>query len=223
MPLAYADRHPQLETGASLRYAAPALALGALLLARIAARWPRAAFVLLLLCTAFGASEILATYWNDGGTRVALAIAALAAGNAAFARMKGVRAALPAGFAIAVVVATILAARFPVDYYADGLRVNGRATGAYGWIARAQPPAVGGWGLRAGIVNVLDPAARVLDLPEATPCLTAERERVLIVAVAEDDRADDLNASRLRAARACGGRVRYDDGIAIAVSPSVSP
>ena len=77
MPLSYADRHPQLETGASLRYAAPALALGALLLARIAVPWPRIAFVLLLLCTAFGVSEILATYWNDGGTHVALGIAAL--------------------------------------------------------------------------------------------------------------------------------------------------
>ena len=97
MPLAYADRHPQLETGASLRYAAPALALGALLLARIAVPWPRIAFVLLLLCTAFGVSEILATYWNDGGTHVAIGIAALAVGNAALARMKRVALGAPRG------------------------------------------------------------------------------------------------------------------------------
>lgn len=223
MPLAYADRHPQLETGASLRYAAPALALGALLLARIAVPWPRIAFVLLLLCTAFGVSEILATYWNDGGTHVAIGIAALAVGNAALARMKRARWALPAGFAIAAIVATILAARYPVDYYADGLRVDGRTSGVYGWIARTQPAAVGGWGLRAGIVNVLDPAARVLDLPDATACVTATRQRVLMIAIAEDDRPADFNASRLQAARACSPHERYDDGIAVAVSPFTSP
>src|SRR6185312_13593856 len=34
MPLAYADAHPQLAPGTSLRYADPAFALGAILLAR---------------------------------------------------------------------------------------------------------------------------------------------------------------------------------------------
>ena len=220
MPLAYADRHPQLATGASLRYAAPALVLGALLLARIAARWPYAAVAVLLLATAYGASQVMATYWNDGGTHVALAIAAIAAANTALARLKFLRWLLPAGFAAAAIVATVLATRDPVAYYAEGLRVNGRTTGVYAWIARTRPPAVGGWGLRAGIVNVLDPAARAIDLPDATPCLTAQRERVLMLAIAEDDRPGAFNADRLRAARACRGRERYDDGIAVAVSPS---
>ncbi|MGB8521092.1 MAG: hypothetical protein WCD38_13115, partial [Candidatus Tumulicola sp.] len=196
------------------------LVLGALLLARVAARWPYAAVALLLLCTAYGAGQVMATYWNDGGTHVAFAIAAIAAANTALARLKFLRWLLPAGFAAAAIVATILATRDPVAYYAEGLRVNGRTTGVYAWIARSRPPAVGGWGLRAGIVNVLDPAARAIDLPDATPCLTAERERVLMLAIAEDDRPDAFNADRLRAARACRGRERYDDGIAVAVSPS---
>lgn len=223
MPLAYADRLPQLETGASLRYAAPALALGALLLARLAARVPRVALALLLLCTAFGAGQILVTYWNDGGTRLAAVIAALAVANAALARRKRARWMLPAGLAAAAIAAAMLAARNPADYYADGVRVDGRTSGVYAWIARTQPAAVGGWGLRAGIVNVLDPAARALDLPDDSPCLTAARQRVLMIAIAEDDRTSGFNAGRLRAARACAPHVRYDDGIAVAVFPSASP
>lgn len=220
MPLAYADRHPQLETGASLRYAAPALAVGALLLARIAVRAPYVALALLLLCTAFGAGQIVDTYWNDGGTHLALAIAALAAGNAALARMKRMRWLLPAGFAAAAIAAAMLAQRMPADYYADGVRVDGRTTGVYAWIAHAKPAAVGGWGLRAGIVNVLDPAARVLDLPDASPCRTAAAQRVLMIALAETDRPPDFNAHRLGVARACAARVRYDDGIAVAAAVS---
>ena len=219
MPLAYADRHPQLATGASLRYAAPALVAGALLLARVAVRRPDAALVLLLVCAAYGSGQILSTYWNDGGTRFALAVAAIAVANTALAYFKRLHWLLPAGFAAAAIVATMLAMRDPVAYYADGLRVNGRETGVYAWIARVQPQAVGAWGLRAGIVNVLDPSARAIDLPEETPCLTAAQQHVLIVALAEGDRTDAFNAQRLRAARGCATQIRYGDGIAVAVSP----
>lgn len=215
MPLAFSDTRAQLATGASLRYAAPALALGGLLLARPARRAPVVAGWLFALCAAVGCSAILATYWNDGGTRSALAIALLTVANVALAGKLRVRWPLPAGFGLAVVATTALAMRHPVDYYADAMRVDGRASGVYAWIARAQPPALGGWGLRLGIVNVLAPQTRTLDLPDATACAAASQQRVLLAAVAQNDRPPALNARRLRDARACARTLRYDDGLAV--------
>lgn len=215
MPLAYADHHPQLATGQSLRYAAPAMAAGALLLARPACRAPLIAAVLLLLSAIFGAASILTIFWNDGGTHVALAIAVLAAAVVFAQRASGWRWLPAGGFALAVALATHLAARHPLDYYVDALRVDGKAPGVYGWMQRTQPPAVGGWGLRLGVVNVLDPAARTLDLPDETPCATALQQRVPIVAVAENDRPAAFNAQRLSVARACAEPVRYEDGLAV--------
>jgi hypothetical protein len=214
MPLAYADTMPQLATGASLRYAAPAIALGALLLTPWAARLPRVAAALLILSAAFGAGAVLAVYWNDAPTRIAIPFALIAAGNVALARRLRAPWQIPAGLGIAVAVTWVLAARYPLAYYTDALRVDGRATGAYAWIARTQPRAIGGWGLKLGAVNALAPAARAVDLPEGDPCAAARANGVLLVAVAESTRSPAFNAARLKAARACG-RIRFDDGLAV--------
>ncbi len=216
MPLAYADQHPQLETGASLRYAAPAIALGALLLARPAARAPWLAGAVFIASAIFGAASVLAIFWNDSGTHIAIVIAVLAVANVVAVQALRWQWPLAAGFALAVVLATHLAARHPVDYYVDALRVDGKAPGIYGWIAKVQPSSIGGWGLRAGVVNVLAPAARAIDLPDATPCATAQQQRVALVAVAENDRPAAFNEQRLSVARACAKPVLYDDGLAVA-------
>ena len=172
-----------------------------------------------MLCAAFGTATILATYWNDGGTRSALAIAALTVANVALARVWKVQWTIPAGFAIAVALAARLAARHPVDYYTDALRIDGKPTGVYAWIARTQPAAVGGSGLRIGVVNVLAPHARALDLPDTAPCAAALQQRVMVVAVAETDRAQTFDAARLRQARTCAQPVRFDDGLAVVAGP----
>jgi len=215
MPLAYADTHPQLATGASLRYAAPAFALGALLLARPATFAPRVVTVLFTLCAALGCAVIMATFWNDGGTRFALAISLIAVVNVAVANATGIRWTVPAGFVLAALAAAYLAARFPANYFTDALRVDGRTSGVYAWIAHAQPSVVGGWGLRSGIVNVLAPAARTLDLPDGAACADAAQQRATLVAVAENDRSPAFNAQRLDTARACARAVLFHDGIAV--------
>lgn len=211
MPLAYADTQPQLATGASLRYAAPAFALGALLLARVTARYAVAATWAFGLLAGAGAWRVLALYWNDAPTRAAAGVALVTIALVALARR--VQASWPvyAGVAVAVVAAAVLAMRQPAAYYADALSVN-RAGDAnvYAWIARAQPQAVGAWGLRLGAVNVLDPLARAMDLPEDDPCAAARARGVVLIAVAESTRAPAFNAARLAAARACA-TVRYGD------------
>jgi hypothetical protein len=219
LPFGYATSVAQLATGASLRFAAPAIATGSLLLAGFARRIPTIT-LLLIASTIYGIWRMLAIFWNDGGTHVAIAVAVLATVIAAFAY--AIRRVWPSALAVGmgVIVATHLAARHPLDYYTDALRVGNTSPGVYRWIARTRPAAIGGWGLRLGVVNVLSPATRTLDLSDTDACAQAARNDLLLVAVAQSDLANAANAQRLRRARECG-TVRYDDGIAVVASPAL--
>ncbi|MGA7095722.1 MAG: hypothetical protein WBX23_17020, partial [Candidatus Cybelea sp.] len=146
----------------------------------------------------------------------AVALAAIAA--VAWARM--LRRGWPVALAfIAIAVAAdLLAGSHPVDFYADALRVNGRATTFYSWVERSRPTAIGTVGLALGTVNVLSPQTRTLEIPDASPCALARAQRVLLVAIAQNDRTAAFNLARLGAARACG-LARLDDGIAVVAAP----
>ncbi len=85
LPFGYATSVAQLATGASLRFAAPAIVAGAVVLARPAQRAGIVATLLLLASTLFGVANLLGIFWNDGGTHVALVVAAIAAATAAIA------------------------------------------------------------------------------------------------------------------------------------------
>ncbi len=218
LPFGYATSVAQLATGASLRFAAPAIAIGAVLLAPVARRYAGAATILLLASTLYGVAYVLAIFWNDGGTHVAIAVAVLAVAIAAVARARQVAWLDAVVFGLAVAVAIRLAARHPIDYYADALRVGGEPPGIYRWIATERPRAVGGWGVRLGAVNVLSPGTRTRDLPDDRPCARAREEGVALVAVAQSDLSAMENAARLRTARACGHAL-YADASGIAVLP----
>jgi hypothetical protein len=218
LPFGYASSVAQLATGASLRFAAPAMAAGALILATPARRRAAIAAALLAVSTLFGVGYVLAIFWNDAPTRVAPAVALAAIAAVAWARM--LRRGWPVALAfIAIAVAAdLLAGSHPVDFYADALRVNRRATTFYSWVERSRPTAIGAVGLALGTVNVLSPQTRTLEIPDASPCAPARAQRVLLVAIAQNDRTAAFNRARLRAARACG-LVRHDDGIAVVVAP----
>lgn len=219
LPFGYISNTAQLATGASLRFAAPAIAAGLLLLTRLAGAKPLLAMTLLGASAVYGAGSILAVFWNDAPTRTAPLVALLAIGAIALARQRRALWAAGAGFAAAAFAASWLAASHPVDFYSDALRVDGRSTGLYAWIAQRRPPAIGGWGLLLGTVNVLAPGTRTVALLEPDACATARREALALVVVAEDDRTPESNRARLAAARACGS-VLYDDGVAIVALPA---
>jgi hypothetical protein len=218
LPYGYETNVAQLATGASLRFAAPAIAAGGLLLGLLARRLAAIGVALLLASTLYGCWLVLSIFWNDGSTHVALAVAALGVAIAALASRSRARWAGALALGLAVVLATHLAARHPLDYYDDALAINGSVPGVYRWIERARPAAVGGWGLRAGVVNVLSPQTRTLDLGDADPCVQARLSRVLLVAVAQSDLPPESNARRLRVASGCG-RVVYRDAIAVVAAP----
>ncbi len=204
---------PQLATGASLRFAAPAIALGALVLAPLLLRYPRWSAALLWLFALQGASGVLAVFWNDAPTRSALLVAALALAIAVTARR--IRAWLaPLAFALAIAVAVRLAGAHPLDYYRDAARARGESTGIDTWLAHAPIAALDGWGLRIGVVNVLAPQIRTYDTNGRAPCAFARRTHAVLVALAQPG-PPARNRARLARARRCG-RVLYDDRLAVA-------
>jgi hypothetical protein len=217
LPFGYASSVEQLATGASLRFAAPAVAAGAVILGSLAQRIASAT-ALLFASTLFGVGYLLAIFWNDAPTRAAPAVALVAVGAVAGAR--SIRRVWPIAVGLIVIAAAadFLAASHPVDFYTDALRVGGRTTGFYSWIDRNRPSGIGGVGLALGTVNVLSPQTRTVEISDVNSCARARAQGVLLVAIAEDGRTAAFNRARLRAARECGA-VRYDDGIAVVTAP----
>jgi hypothetical protein len=218
LPFGYETNVAQLANGESLRFAAPAIAAGVLLLAPVARRLAAVAIALLWVSTLYGCWFVLALFWNDGSTHVALAVAALSVAIAAAANLTRMRFVAAVAFLAAVVLATHLAGRHPLYYYNDSLSVGGMSPGVYRWIERTQPAAIGGWGLRAGVINVLSPRTQTLDLADNDACAQAHAHAVLLVAVAQNDLPSEANAQRLRAARACGS-ILYEDPIGVVARP----
>jgi hypothetical protein len=218
LPFGYETNVAQLANGESLRFAAPAIAAGVLLLAPVARQFAAIATPLLWISTLYGCWFVLALFWNDGSTHVALAVAALGVAIAATANLTRLRFVTAVAFLAAVVLATHLAARHPLDYYNDSLSVGGTSPGVYRWIERTQPAAIGGWGLRAGVVNVLSPRTETLDLADNDACALARAHAALLVAVAQNDLPSETNAKRLRTARECGS-ILYEDAISVVTRP----
>jgi hypothetical protein len=222
LPFGYETAVAQLATGASLRFAAPAIVLGALLLTPGLRRAAIASTVVLLCSTVFGAWYVLAIFWNDGSTHVALLAAALGAAVAAATRAPSLRGLRPLAVGLAVIFTIHYAGRHPIDYYDDALRVGDTRPGVYRWIASTHPARIGGDGLRLGVVNVLSPSTQTRDLPDDRPCAYARRARVLLVAVAQNDLTPSANSQRLGAAHACG-HVVYADPIGVVATPPKEP
>ncbi|HTA40142.1 MAG TPA: hypothetical protein VK760_13745 [Candidatus Acidoferrales bacterium] len=218
LPFGYDNGDLQLATGASVRFAAPAIALGGLLLAIPALRAPRVATLLLLLSALAGAALIVSIFANDLPTLTAIAVAAVAIVIALVPQLRNAQWPAVSAIVVAVVASTVLAQRNALDYYNDALTVNGTKPGIYLWITAFEPVVVAGWGLPVGVINVISPNTQTIDVPDATPCQTARAQRALLVTVAESKHGGDENARRLNIARACG-TVVYDDGIAVVVKP----
>jgi hypothetical protein len=218
LPFGFDNGDAQLATGESLRFGAPAIVLGGLLLVVPARRAAAIAAALLFASAAFGAAMVVAIFSNDRPTLAGIAAAAIVTVAIAAARARNAPWAGAAGLAIAMVAAMLLAQRQPLDFYADTLQFGPKKSGIYTWIATTRPAVVGGWGLQSGVLNVLSPSTRTIDLPDADPCAEARTSTALLVAVAQTTHDAQRNASTLAQTRACG-TILYDDGIAVVADP----
>jgi hypothetical protein len=215
-PWGFADAHPQLATGASLRYADPAIAAGVLVLAPYARRFELASVVALALCIVYGCFQIGAIFWNDQTTRAAIPVALVCAGGALLARRFPF--ALGAAATVCLLFATWHASQAPAQYYADALSVNGTDSGVFGWIARTQPPRVAVLGFPPGTIAQISPDSWLVETTDDDACATARAHGAMLIAMTERTRSPQDNARRLATVRACGPVV-YSDGIATAVVP----
>lgn len=218
MPFGFANAQAQLVSGASLRYFAPAMACGALVIAPSLAAFASFALWLLLAATVLESLGVLAIFLNDRVSLAAVTLAPAVAVIVAVAHKLRLRYSLAVAAGCAIVVTVLLAGRTPTRFYADALAVRGQRSGIYAWLARAQPPRVAGWGLRIGTVAVLSPRSVAMDVPDADPCGHAQRANAVLVAVAESTQPDSFNRLRIHDAALCG-RVLYRDPVAIAVEP----
>lgn len=218
MPFGFADTHAQLATGASLRYFAPAMAAGALILAPYTGRLAKLSLALLLLAVLGEWLRLLGIFRSDLPAMVGVVAAIIVPIIVAYARRAGARSLLAGATGVAIFCTALVASRHTVDFYTDALTVYGHRTGVYAWIARKRPPRIAGWGLWGGTVAVLSPQTLAVDVPDEHACSHARAAAAILVAVAETTRSVEANAARLTAARQCG-KLLYLDGFAVAVRP----
>ncbi|MGR4064612.1 MAG: hypothetical protein ACLQPV_04115, partial [Vulcanimicrobiaceae bacterium] len=215
-PWGFADAHPQLATGASLRYADPAIAAGVLVVAPYARRFEIASLTALALCIVYGCFQIAAIFWNDQTTRLAIAVALLC-GAAAYVTRR-FPWALGAVATLGLLFATWHAGLPPAQYYADALSVNGTGSGVFAWIARTKPPRVAVLGFPPGTIATLSPDSWFVETTDTDACDTARSAGAVLVAMTEPTRSAQEAAQRMARTRACGSVV-YRDGLATAVAP----
>lgn len=229
-PFGYNNEQPQLATGASLRYAAPLLALGAVFLNIFVVRLDSAAAfelapsrivgVAALALAAAGISRLVGLYHADAMTANTLGIVVLVAFVFVIPwRSFDLRSAAVFATGMALVVyAVVLAGTHPLDYYERWLAPGPRHSTFFHWLAHARPASVVSDGLSAGAIVAVSPSTRAADVDVADPCGEARRlTALLVISTGVMNPARDRE-QRLALARTCG-RIVFDDGLTIVVSP----
>ena len=176
-PFGFRNDVPQLATGASLRFAMPAMALGlvgALPMIR------RFAAPLSLGCLALAAYQIRGTVavFNGDMTTHAVYVIALMLGLASIIPYRVMRSATTAGLSLALISYTVLlAGTHPLDYYNEVIQHGHERSGLFTWLATARPKAAVGYQLRIGAVSVASPHTIVYDATGLTLTLSRLRHR----------------------------------------------
>jgi hypothetical protein len=213
-PLSFASYLPTLATGASLRYALPGLAIGALALAPIARRFPRAILVAGVLSSIFGIAHIFQVFANDSFTIISWAgvgvISALAMIPERTTRAAAVAISTLALFLRGVDLARVRATSF----YADEMpRVGGRSTLFYDWFTQHAHSAYV-VDLRAGKLLVLAPSTHIVDGLQID-CDAARRDGSWIIVGADRDVPIPVREARFEAARKCGPALFGDAAVVV--------
>jgi hypothetical protein len=170
------------------------------------------------LLAAYGTGTVLKIFWNDGTTHRVAIVALVAVAICYFAEKFRTRAAIGIGFAVAVAAAASLAGSHPEGYFVDATANGGERTEVFSWIAAHGVDRIGVLGLRAGVLNVLDPDANVIDLSNETPCRDASASQSVALDFS-DHHHDAVDAARLHMIEACG-TTQYADKLATIVIPN---
>ncbi len=216
-PLSYRSYLPTLADGASLRYALPSFAIGALALAPLACRFPRVFVIAGILSAAFGIVHVFLTFVNDSFTIISWA-GVVAIGALALIRNARTRAVAMTLATLALFLGGAFQARLrAASFYADEMpSVNGHATTFYDWFA-ANPHAAHVVDLRAGMLLVFAPATHIVDAAQVD-CAEASRDGSWTIVGIDRDATAARKEATFTSAQRCGPTL-FRDAAAIVSQP----
>jgi len=216
-PLSFQSYLPTLAGGASLRYALPSFAIGALALAPLARRFPRAIAVAGLLSALFGIVHVFLTFANDSFTIISWAGVA-AIGALALVRNPKSRSVAMTLVTLALFLGGAFQARMrAAAFYADEMpRVDGRATTFFDWFA-AHAHAAHVVDMRAGMLLVFAPNTRIVDAAQVD-CDAARGDGSWTIAGVDRDATAARSDATFAAVRKCGPPL-FADAAAIVSEP----
>jgi hypothetical protein len=216
-PLSFRSYLPTLAGGTSLRYALPSLAIGALALAPLANRFPRAFVVAGTLSAAFGIAYVFLTFANDSFTIISWA-GVVTVGALGLIRKPRTRAVAMTIVTLALFVGGAFQARMrAASFYADEMpRVDGHATTFYDWFA-AHPTAAHVVDMRAGKLLVFAPSTRIVDAAQVD-CDDARRDGAWTIVGVDRDATAARSETTFQSARNCGPTL-FADAAAIVTKP----
>lgn len=205
LPFGFSASTPQLAGGASLRFLAPALAVGAVALGAFATRQPWIAGGVAAACALAGAVDGMRAFWADGAVWIAPAAALALAG--AWAGSGAWRRAAPVAALGLVIFAGALAGLRTIDMLDS---VYG-PTVAFAWLRAHAPARIVAVDVRAGAIELAAARSLVDDALDSDPCAQARARRALLVVGTDPDVPRALHLRRVAAARACGTTLYQDD------------
>jgi hypothetical protein len=213
-PFSFATYLPTLATGASLRFALPGLAVGAITLAPIARRFPLALTIVGILSTIFGLAHVFQVFANDRFTIVSWVAVVIIAALATIPN-PALRAATVSVSMFALFLGGAYLARSRASsFYADEMpSVQGRPTAFFEWFTQ-HAHAAEAVDIRAGELLVLAPGTHIADAAEID-CEAAGRDGAWIIVGVDRDVPPALRKARFDAARKCGPTLFSDDAFIV--------
>jgi len=218
-PFGYANDLPQLATGASLRYALPALVLGSLSLCALLRRSPTIVAVCAAALVVIDVHAYLAIFWNDANVR-GVFIAGGVVAITGFVPRK-TRLAYCVASMTGLLCFAIRLDSSPQRYDDATIERFGLTSHVFDWVAASQPSKIVAWETDGGLFSTVSPKSVVLDADLLNPCSQARRQNALLAVTVEHVEGLIRGRQLFAEARRCGLTVYEDDG-ALVVDPARS-
>ncbi len=215
-PFGYTNGLPQLSTGASLRFALPALVAGSLSLSTPLKRFPQTAVILGAVAGGIQMRAHVEIFWNDANVRGAFVVGGIVMLTALLPRRA--RSAYVAASLTGLLCYATRLDNDPARYADATISRFGATSHVFDWIAAERPPKMVAWETDGGLFTIVSPASIVLDADASDPCRQARDERALLILTVEHDETAARRVQLLATARQCGPVAYQDDG-AVVIDP----
>lgn len=216
-PFGYATDVPQLATGASLRFALPALVLASLSLTVPLKRFSAAIAVGAAALTVADVRAYLSIFWNDANVHGAFISGLIVVLIALIPR--GFRPAYCAAALTGLLCFAVRTDRSPQRYDDATIARFGLSSHVFEWFVTSRPARIVVWETDGGLVSTVSPATVVIDADALDPCTQARGEHALLLLTVEHETTLARRKERLAEAKQCGPVLFEDDG-ALVLDPA---